>query len=112
MSHRKTASRFQALALSLLAELEVTTYNAELFSQLGDCLRKDDEKGQDKLNDIYAKVISMPGRVDSTKKLAETLKILIGLEREAYGLSSDSDKDRATDNLAVALERARKRMAS
>ncbi len=43
-----------------------------------------DDKGQDKLNEIYHKVISMPERVKSVKALSEALKNLIGLERQAY----------------------------
>ncbi|MBR7513521.1 hypothetical protein KC219_25515, partial [Mycobacterium tuberculosis] len=54
--------------------------------ELGEILRSEDDKGQDKRNDVYRKVLSSAGRVDSMKKLADTLKVLIGLEREAYGL--------------------------
>lgn len=111
LSHRRTAARFQKLALSLLAELEVTTDNAELFAELGEMLRSEDDKGVDRRNDVYNRVIGSAGRVDTTKKLAETLKILIGLEREAYGLSNDTEKEKAIDNLANALEAARKRVA-
>lgn len=90
LSHRADISRSRALAMSLLGELEVETGSLELFEQLGDILRSDDEKGQDKRNDIYRKVISGAARVDSMKKLAETLKTLIGLEREAYGLIDEA----------------------
>jgi hypothetical protein len=72
--------------MSLLGELETQTANLELFEQLGDILRSDDERGQDRRNDIYQKVISSAGRIDGMKKLSDTLKTLIGLEREAYGL--------------------------
>lgn len=45
-----------------------------------------DDKGQDKLNEIYHKVISMPERVKSVKALSDALKNLIGLERQAYDI--------------------------
>jgi hypothetical protein len=90
ISHRQDASRARTLAMSLLAELEAETGNIELFEQLGEMLRSDDEKGQDKRNDLYQKVISGAGRIDSMKKLADTLKTLIGLEREAYGLADET----------------------
>ena len=48
-----------------------------------------DDKGQDKLNDLYHKIISMPQRVKSMKDLSDTLKTLIGLEREAYSIKED-----------------------
>jgi hypothetical protein len=86
LAHRSDISRSRALAMSLLGELETQTANLELFEQLGDILRSDDERGQDRRNDIYQKVISSAGRIDGMKKLSDTLKTLIGLEREAYGL--------------------------
>lgn len=69
-------------------ELELTTDNRELFEQLGEILRNESDSGQDKLNDIYKKVISMPQRIDGVKKLTDALKTMIGLEREAYDITS------------------------
>lgn len=91
LAHRKDISRSRTLAMALLGELEQQTGNLELFEQLGEMLRSPDEKGVDRLNDLYQKVISTPGRIDGMKKLAETLKNLIGLEREAYGLKTSED---------------------
>ncbi|RQR87713.1 MULTISPECIES: hypothetical protein [unclassified Burkholderia] len=90
LTQRKDVSRARSLAMALLAELEAETGDIELFEQLGEMLRSDDEKGQDKRNDLYQKVISSAGRVDSMKKLADTLKTLITLEREAYGLAEET----------------------
>lgn len=91
LAHRKDISRSRTLAMALLGELEQQTGNLELFEQLGEMLRSPDDKGIDRLNDLYQKVISTPGRIDGMKKLAETLKNLIGLEREAYGLKIGED---------------------
>lgn len=88
--HRADITRSRTLVLDLLAELEAQTQGRELFERLGVMLRKEDDKGVDKLNDIYMKVISLPGRIDGVKKLSESLKVLISLEREAYGLASDA----------------------
>ncbi|MNV92608.1 hypothetical protein D3C71_1872240 [compost metagenome] len=73
--------------MSLLDELETETGDIDLFRELGDILRSEDDKGQDRRNDVYQKVISSAGRIDSMKKLAETLKNLVGIEREAYGIA-------------------------
>lgn len=89
LGHRQDIARFRKLALALLTELEAETGDPELFEELGDLLRSEDRNGQDRRNDIYRRVISSAGRVDSLKKLSETLKHLIGLEREAYGIASD-----------------------
>lgn len=86
--HRGDIARLRTLALKLMAELEGQTENQDLLAQLGDLMAKPDDKGVDKMRDLFQKVISTPSRVDSVKKIAETLKAAIGLEREAYGLDS------------------------
>jgi len=86
LTQRSDIARSRSLAMALLGELEAQTENLDLFEQLGELLRSDDEKGQDRRNDIYQKVISSAGRIDGMKKLSDTLKTLVGLEREAYGL--------------------------
>lgn len=90
VSHRKDISRSRTLAIALLGELESETDNIALFQALGEMLRSPDERGNDKLNDLYRKVISNAGRVDSMKKLAETLRVLVTMEREAYGITDGS----------------------
>ncbi|MBU9246330.1 hypothetical protein [Burkholderia multivorans] len=89
LAHRGDIARSRKVAMSLLGELEQQTGNLDLFEQLGELLRSPDDKGMDKLNDLYQKVISTPTRIDGMKKLAETLKTLIGLEREAYSIGPD-----------------------
>ncbi|MGF6764042.1 hypothetical protein P3T24_004373 [Paraburkholderia sp. GAS33] len=110
LTHRKDISKFRAIALKLLEELESQTIDNGLFQDLGFLLRQEDDKGRDKRNDIYNAVISSAGRIDGVKKLAEVLKILIGLEREAYGIVDVAGKGESTDNLANALEAARNRL--
>lgn len=82
IKQRNDITRARVLAISLLTELEATTDNAEMFSQLGEILASQDETG--KLNDIYRKVISFPTRIKAMKELAETLRVLIELERKIY----------------------------
>lgn len=89
ISERKDIIRARALAMKLLAELEEETDNVELFKELGVLMRSEDKNGIDRLNDLYQKVISNSGRIDSMKKAAETIKTLIGLEREAYGIKTE-----------------------
>jgi len=91
LSHQKEITRYRTLAQKLLAEIETTSNNLEAFTTLGECLRRENDRGVDKLNDAYQKVIDLPGRVDSFKKLAEVLKVLIGLERQAFGMADNSE---------------------
>ena len=96
MAHRGDISRGRRLTNKLLDELEGLTDNRELFDQLGELMRDPDDNGFDKRNELYGKVISLPGRSKTMKELAETLKTLISLERQAYDLdtkSGNSDAD-------------------
>jgi hypothetical protein len=87
LGHRKDIGRARRLAMDLLGELEGQSADPGLFEELGEMLRREDDRGQDKRNDIYMKVISSVGRIDSMKKLAETLQKLVGLERDAYDIA-------------------------
>lgn len=103
--HRSDITRTRKLALDMLSELEHQTGNVDLYEELGVILRKEDARGIDRRNDIYHKVISSAGRVDSLKKLAETLKTLIGLEREAYGIAPEVVKTEVEHTGTIAHER-------
>lgn len=92
LSHRKDINKAKNLMNALLDELESQTIEKDLYEQLGDMLRQDDEKGFDKLNDLYNKVISMPNRVQSMQRLADTMKTLITLEREAFNIGKEPEK--------------------
>lgn len=88
MAHRGDISRSRRLTNKLLEELELLTDNRELYEELGELLRDPDDNGMDKLNDLYQKVVSLPTRTKTMKELAETLKTLVSLERQAYDLDS------------------------
>lgn len=93
-----TIARSHRLLLSLFDELELTTGNRELFESLGKMLDESgpDQSGSikaDKINEIYRKVISMPGRFDCAKKLVEMIEKTVRMEREAFGIDSQPDGD-------------------
>lgn len=103
MAHRGDISRSRSVANKLLDELEGLTDNRDLFEQLGELLRSEDDKGQDKRNDLYMRVIDLPARTKTMKDLADTLKNLITLERQAYDLGNKpegegGDKPESTDH--------------
>ncbi|HHD7578734.1 TPA: hypothetical protein ACOVI3_002944, partial [Escherichia coli] len=60
-----------------------------------------DDKGRDRLNEIYQKVISLPSRVKSMKDLSDSLKTLIGLEREAYSIENKAETKEVTHNVML-----------
>lgn len=105
LAHRGDIRKSKNIVNALFDELELTTDNRELFEQLGELLRQESESGQDKLNDIYKKCISMPQRIDGVKKLTDALKTMIGLEREAYDIQSTTTPiDNAVSSLLKAVQ--------
>ena len=109
LSHRKDITRYRSLVSKLLSEIEVETDNPEPFAELADMIiwqsqdgdtvqTKDEVNRMNRMQSLFDRVMSNPGRVDSMKKLADIMKILIALERQAIGLKDDappprSDKD-------------------
>ena len=105
LNQRKDIQRSRKIAMSLFDELEmmVGQENVKLLEMLGEFMWTPDDKGNDKINDLYMKIISMPGRVKSMKDLSDTLKTLIALERQAFGL--DDENNKPVDALTALLER-------
>lgn len=89
--HRHDITRMRLLVLRLLEECEAEAAEPGVFAGIGDILRAPDDRGMDRLNDAYQKAISLPTRIKGVKELAETMKTLVGLEREAYGIVSAED---------------------
>lgn len=106
LTHRSDIVRYRKLAQRMLKEMELASENPEEFERLGEMMRAPDEKGVDKLNDVYRKVISLPQRIDGLKKLAETLKILIALEREAFGIAGAATPGETLDEFLSKLHDA------
>ena len=91
IAHRKDIGRSRTLAMRLLEELELQTKQVPELGQLGELMRSPDDRGVDKLNEVYQKVISLPGRTKTMKDLGDTLKTLIGLERQAFSMDDDPE---------------------
>ncbi|HEY6612750.1 MAG TPA: hypothetical protein VIZ86_16675 [Pseudomonas sp.] len=92
LAHRRDVHRSRRICMGLLEELELQTGadNVALLQALGDMLRDEDEHGRDRLNDLYRKVIELPDRARTMKALADSLRVLVDLERQAFGMD---DKD-------------------
>lgn len=85
LGHRQDIVRARSLAMKLLAEIEAQTDGGDLLEQLESAVSGSDS---DSVSKVFQRVTSTSGRVDNAKKLAEAMKVLIGLEREAYSLDS------------------------
>lgn len=88
LTQRRSVHRAHTLCMRLLEELEATTTEPELFAHLGEFLREEGGDAAAKRSAAYEKVITLTSRIDNVKKLGETLKNLVTLERDIYGLNN------------------------
>lgn len=103
MEHRGDIRRARTLTNALFDELEAECADIEALRTLGQLMLEPDENGRDRLNELYHAIISMPERVKSMKALSETLKNLIGLERQAYSMD-EGEKDKVVDALSDLMD--------
>lgn len=83
---RDDVRRGRSLVMALFEELEHETAHRDLYLQLGEMMQSPDDAGADKLNELYRKVISLPQRIDGARKLSESLRIQIELERKVLNI--------------------------
>lgn len=102
-AERRDITRYRGLVGKLFAELEASTDSIEMMEQIGELMASPDEAGIDKLNDLYRKIISLPGRVDMAKKLVETMEKLINAERRVFNIKDDEPPEKAPTVVEVRL---------
>lgn len=101
---RKGIGRLLAITESMMAELEAQIADPDLLEQFTDLMRNPDDKGQDKLNDLMQKIISLPGRVDTLKKLSESMRACVTMQREAWGMDLKGADEPPKTSMAAWLE--------
>lgn len=103
MEHRGDIRRARELTNNLFDELSAECADVPALRKLGELMFSPDDNGRDKLNEIYHSIISLPERVKSAKALSETLKNLVGLERQAYGLD-DAQPNKTASQLSELMD--------
>ena len=91
LMQRKDVSRSRGIVQKLFAELEGQIDGLEDFAKLAELMAEPDDNGSDKLNELYKKVISFPSRVDSAKKLSDSLRVLVELERKVLRIKDEPE---------------------
>lgn len=89
MAHRGDISRSRRLTNKLLDELESLTDEQGTIKELIDQLKDGGHEDGEAMADVLAlakKMSALPARTKTMKELAETLKTLVALERQAYDL--------------------------
>ncbi len=110
MEHRADIKRSRSLFQNLLGELELTGSHAEeiekLFEMVHEAPAEDapaaERQSYTRLCKMLNDVLSIPGRVDSGKKIVEMLKNLVALEREAFGID-DKSKGPSTGDISISF---------
>ncbi len=122
LEHRADASRARRLVRKLLEELAAVSDRPDLIESMEQALAERGEKAPEALRQALNRVTSLPGSVGALKTLAEAMRTLITIEREAYSMDADggggggigelarplTDAERAS-RLASILERVRQR---
>ncbi|EDW2284210.1 hypothetical protein Y618_003763 [Salmonella enterica subsp. enterica] len=91
---RKTVRTKAELTERVLIEATAEVIASVRMEHRGEIMFAPDDKGRDRLNETYQKVISLPSRVKSLKDLSDSLKTLIGLEREAWSIGAASEPEK------------------
>lgn len=106
LAHRGDISRSRRLTNKLLDELEALTDEQGTIKQLIAQLKDGDHDDGEAMSDMLAlanKMGALPTRTKTMRELAETLKTLVVLERQAYGLD-DKEKSSDADDLSSLMD--------
>ena len=102
LNQRSDIKRSRATVQRLWLLVESQLDNSSELEKLGALLRNEDESGNDKLNDIYAAVIGLPQQIKNVKLLADSIKVMVELERKV--LRIDDQPADASDHLREFME--------
>ncbi|MDR2328979.1 MAG: hypothetical protein LBE58_05235 [Comamonas sp.] len=97
LGQRRDIQRARSLCLSLLEELELQTTRPELFEEIEQALAERpageqlSSAARSKLLDGMNRAMSLAGRSSTMRSLAESLRLLVGLERQAWGIKDEAE---------------------
>lgn len=96
LAHRTDIQRARKLSMSLLTELEGQTDNRDLIEQLLEVLHDPEDKLTQKRIEMIERLTSLSSRSSTMKALADTLRSLVAMERQAFGLDDGEETDEGT----------------
>lgn len=118
LRHRRDVVAAQELTFELLHELRATTLDWPTFERLDQVMRKAGASGKVKEKDLpdllatFRRVTSITSRIDNNKKLSETMKVLMELERKVLAIDDATPVDpgaRVAEAVANGLDELRQR---
>lgn len=93
LSHRTDIQRSRRLAMRLLDELEQQTDGRSLIDQLRYLVLDQEGKSAKERDALLKKVLTLGNRTMTMKTLADTLRGLVAMEREAFGINDKSTEE-------------------
>jgi hypothetical protein len=94
-SQRLGAIETAEIGKKLKADLMAVVSSRDLLEQLGELMQSPDEAGIDKMNEAYRRTISLPGLVDTYKKLVDAEEKANANARRAFNIK-DEDGEKET----------------
>lgn len=112
IGQRKDIQRSRAIVNRLMDEMELMCgeEHAALLEQLGEVVKEDG--GNKRRLDVFNRVIDFSNRVKNAKELAEALRTVVSLEREAFGITNKDDEAAKDDPLTKLLHEIAKNNSS
>lgn len=105
LQHRTDIQRTRRLSMRLLEELEQQTDSQDLIEQLASALMDPDDKSMIRRLEVLDKVISLSSRAGTMKTLADSLRSLVAMERQAFGLDEKNDDDERDSGVEDVIKR-------
>lgn len=94
LSQRQGAVQTSEIGKILKDDLMAMASSRGLMEQLGELMAAPDEAGIDKLNEAYRKAISLPGLVDTYKKLVDAEEKANANARRAFNIRDEDGVDK------------------
>jgi hypothetical protein len=104
-SHRAEIGRNRAMITTLMGQLEGAVEHRDLLEQIIDDVEDGDTGASIKRREALFKAVALPAHAGVLKSLADTLKVVIGLEREAFNVSAATSEPAPVDSDEVRFDR-------
>lgn len=88
LGHRSDIDVARKLVMKLFGRVEALADQTEELERLGEIMRGDD--ADDQMARAYRAAISLPSQIKGAKDLVEALRVVVDMERKAFGIE-DSD---------------------
>jgi DNA-binding Lrp family transcriptional regulator len=103
--HRGQISRSRLLVDKLMAQLEGVADHRDLLEQIIDEVEDGSTGASIKRREALMRAVALPSNAGVLKNLADTLKVVIGLEREAFNVSAATSEPAAVDSDEMRFDR-------